>query len=102
MRVIFAVSALDDLDEIASWIAQESPRRAVSFIAELHAACRGLARHPRRFQIVSRYTGREMRRRVHGAYLIFYEVDASEVRIVRVLHGARDYEPLLFPKDQPD
>jgi plasmid stabilization system protein ParE len=102
LRVIFAKSALDDLEEIALWIARDSPRRAMRLNAELRAACRGLARYPRRFQLVSRYARREIRRRVHGAYLIFYEIERSEVRIARIIHGARDYEPLLFPDEGPN
>jgi toxin ParE1/3/4 len=101
LKVVFADAALQDLLEISSWIAEDSPRRALSFVGELRAACRGLGRYPRRFQLVSRYAGREIRRRVHGAYLIFYEVERSEIRIIRILHGARDYDPLLFPEDEP-
>jgi plasmid stabilization system protein ParE len=43
-----------------------------------------------------------MRRRVYGAYLIIYEVERSEVRVARIIHGARDYEPLLFPDEFGD
>jgi toxin ParE1/3/4 len=44
--------------------------------------------------------GREatrLRRAVHGNYLIFYRVDPDHVVIVHVLHGARDYDAILFP-----
>jgi plasmid stabilization system protein ParE len=34
---------------------------------------------------------------VFGAYLIFYRVEADRVSIIHILHGARDYEALLFP-----
>ncbi|MEF3365520.1 type II toxin-antitoxin system RelE/ParE family toxin [Methylocystis sp. 9N] len=39
-----------------------------------------------------------MRRRVHGDYLIFYRIQPSAVEILHVLHGAMDYERLLFPE----
>ena len=99
MKVILAKQALADLADIADWISQDNPQRARTFAAELRAACKGLARYPRRFQRVGRYSGREVRRRVQGNYLIFYEVGQTEVRIIRVVHGARDYEPLLFPDE---
>jgi plasmid stabilization system protein ParE len=38
-----------------------------------------------------------VRRRPVGDYLIFYRVAADRVEVVHVLHGARDYEALLFP-----
>jgi plasmid stabilization system protein ParE len=30
-------------------------------------------------------------------YLIFYQIEADRVEILRVLHGAMNYESLLFP-----
>ena len=38
-----------------------------------------------------------IRRKVHGNYLIFYRLGGNEVEIPHMLHGARDYERLLFP-----
>jgi plasmid stabilization system protein ParE len=32
-----------------------------------------------------------------GDYLVFYRVTGSRVEILHVLHGARDYELLLYP-----
>jgi toxin ParE1/3/4 len=39
-----------------------------------------------------------LRRRPFGSYLIFYRVGTETVEVVHILHGARDYEPLLFPE----
>jgi toxin ParE1/3/4 len=39
-----------------------------------------------------------LRRAVHGNYLIFYRVDPDHVVVVHVLHGARDYDAILFPE----
>ncbi|WP_202314807.1 type II toxin-antitoxin system RelE/ParE family toxin [Mesorhizobium sp. L-8-10] len=39
------------------------------------------------------------RRRVHGNYLIFYRASGENVEILHVLHGAMDYERILFPED---
>jgi toxin ParE1/3/4 len=46
---------------------------------------------------VPRYEALGVRRRGHGRYLIFYRVDPNAVVIVHVLHGAQDYEEILFP-----
>jgi len=40
-----------------------------------------------------------IRRRVYGRYLIFYRIEEDTVQIVHILHGAMDYEAILFPKD---
>ncbi|WP_281171517.1 type II toxin-antitoxin system RelE/ParE family toxin [Inquilinus limosus] len=42
-----------------------------------------------------RYEKRGIRRRVRGNCQIFYRADDEQVYVVRVLHGARDYEALL-------
>jgi plasmid stabilization system protein ParE len=33
-----------------------------------------------------------------GSYLIFYRVGTETIEVVHILHGARDYDPLLFPE----
>ena len=57
----------------------------------------GLDPFPERFPLVPRYEVHGIRRRLHGKYLIFYSVAEDEVVILHVLHGAMDYESLLFP-----
>ena len=42
-----------------------------------------------------------IRRRVYGNYLIFYRTMSDAVEVLHVLHGARDYENLIFPDDEP-
>jgi plasmid stabilization system protein ParE len=39
-----------------------------------------------------------IRRHPFGNYLIFYRVGTNAIEVVHVLHGARDYERLLFPE----
>jgi plasmid stabilization system protein ParE len=52
---------------------------------------------PQAFPLVSRYEHLGIRRRVYRDYLIFYRIDVDRVSIVRILHGAQDYEALLPP-----
>jgi toxin ParE1/3/4 len=37
-----------------------------------------------------------------GAYLLFYQIGAEGIELVRVLHGARDLKQLLNPERSPD
>jgi toxin ParE1/3/4 len=53
---------------------------------------------PRAFPPMPRYERHGIHRRPVGNYLIFYRIEAERVVIVYVLHGARDYESLLFPE----
>jgi toxin ParE1/3/4 len=97
MKVFFAPAAKLDLLSIGENIGQENPTRAVSFVDELIDRCYTLADLPRRYPLVPRYEHWGIRRCVYGNYLIFYRVREDAVDIVHVLHGAMDYESMLFP-----
>ncbi len=97
MRVFLTQSAISDLESIGDWIAADRHERAQAFVLLLRTRCQQLADMPRAFPLVPRYESRGVRRRPVGDYLIFYRVAADRVEVVHVLHGARDYEALLFP-----
>ncbi len=97
MRVILSRSAQASLRDIARYIARDNRQRAASFVRELQAKAQDIARIPRAFPLVPRYEHHGIRRRPFGAYLIFYRVENNQVLILEILHGARDYEALLFP-----
>jgi toxin ParE1/3/4 len=94
----FTESAEDDLEAIADWIARDNKPRALSFVLELKAACMTIADFPEAWPLVLRYQAQGIRRKVHGNYLIFFTLTKSEVTIIHILHGAREYESLLFPE----
>jgi plasmid stabilization system protein ParE len=97
MIVRLAAAAEADLEAIGDWIAQDSPARAISFVVELRHACLGLAQLPEGYPLVPRHEQFGIRRRVHGNYLIFYRIDGRAIDVLHILHGARDYESILFP-----
>ena len=97
MIVVFTDEAEWDLESIGDHIARSNPLRAESFVLELWTRCKELARFPEAFPLVPRHEASGVRRRIHGNYLIFYKALDDRVIIVRVIHGAMDYEPLLFP-----
>lgn len=99
MIVVITDQAQADLVGIADFIALDNPRRAQTFVSELLAACRSLADMPRAFPVVPRYENAGIRRRVHGSYLIFYRIGAASIDVLHILHGAQDYESILFPID---
>ncbi len=99
MRVVFTAAAEADLETIADWIAQDNPRRALTFVSELRETCEALADAPFGYPFVPRYEGTGTRRQPHRNYLIFYRTTDRTIEVLHVLHGARDYEFLLFPDD---
>ena len=96
MNVRISDDAEHDLEDIADFIAHDDPLRAVTFVRELRSACFALGDFPKAYPLVRRYES-SIRRRVHGAYLIFYHVDHHTVTVARILHSARDHDEILFP-----
>ena len=97
MKLVLTDEATSDLREIGEWIAANNPRRALSFVDELKACCARLIDMPLAYPLVPRHEASGLRRLPHDAYLIFCRVAEDAVEIIHVLHGARDYEAILFP-----
>ena len=96
MIVHLTAEAESDLEQIGDYIAQDNPKRALSFVLELRDMCLSLAENTCRFPLVPRYERYSIRRRAYGNYLIFYRVERDRVAVVHVWHGARDFAALLF------
>ncbi len=99
MNVVLTKAAEADLEAIGDWIAADNPSRALTFIVELRQCCEALADAPRGFPVVPRYEHAGVRRRAFRDYLIFYRVFNDTIEVLHVLHGARDYAPILFPEE---
>ena len=99
MNLIFTSEARADLIHIGDKIAEHNPARAITFVEELEAKCLALLDNPLQYSVVPRHEASGMRRIVHGNYLIFYRVEAAVVTIIRCLHGAMDYDSILFSRE---
>ena len=98
MIVVLTAEAESDLETIAEYIARDSVTAALDVVHELKEKCQTLAEAPRGYSLVPRYEHRGIRRRPSGNYLIFYRIGTEAIEVVHILHGARDYERLLFPE----
>jgi toxin ParE1/3/4 len=90
MKIRWLDLAVDDLEQIADYIAQDNPTAANRMVSRLWASVKILASHPE--------TGRPGR--VYGTrelvvsqtqFIIPYRIANSEIQILRVLHGARKW-----------
>lgn len=91
MKVVLSDAAIDSLIEIGRHIAKDSPQRALTFVSELEAKCLSLGEVPRAYPIIDLPGVFDVRRCVHGNYLILYRIAFDHVRILHVLHSAQDY-----------
>lgn len=89
MRVVFSMLAERDLEEIADYIADDNPRRALTFVRELRAYCARVATMPAAWPLRAEL-GKGIRSAVHGRYVVFFREQSGHLLIVRILHGARD------------
>lgn len=89
MKVGFSPVAQADLLDIALYIAQDNPTRALSFVDELEAKCMSLGQAAG-IGTARPELGDGIRMLPHGFYLIFYRDHLGSIRIERVMHGARD------------
>ena len=83
--------ALENLDQIAAYIAQDNPTRANSFVGEIKAKTELLATFPGLGRPGRVPSTRELV--VHDNYVVPYRVKDSTVQIIRLQHVAR-----LWPK----
>ncbi|HTH49452.1 MAG TPA: type II toxin-antitoxin system RelE/ParE family toxin [Candidatus Limnocylindria bacterium] len=96
MKIVFSEAAETDLEEIGDYIAQDNACRALTFVRELRVRAQDISSMPQAFPRVPRYEHLGIRRRQYGNYLIFCRVDEARISIIRILHGAPDYEAPLF------
>lgn len=96
MRLEFSDFVESDLDEIAAYIAQDNPYRAVSFVQEIRTKFREIQRNPLLFQLRPDI-GEAARLVTLGNYAILFRVTGDAVRIERVAYGGRDLPAILDP-----
>jgi toxin ParE1/3/4 len=95
MRVVLAVRAQADLKEIADWIGADDWDHAESFRRALREKCETLGSNPGRYPLVRHARARNLRKLSYRDYLIFYRILETEVEVVRIIHGKRDWVPML-------
>jgi toxin ParE1/3/4 len=87
--VILTPQALEDLQQIVSYIARDNSERARSFGNELIDKALSLAKMPERGRLVPELKDPDVREIVHGSYRIIYEQLQGRIYVLRFWHGAR-------------
>ena len=90
MNVELSEEALADLSDILYYVAKDNPRAAVRLVNGIEESCRRLGKMP------GAGTARDdlkpgLRMFSHGSYVICFRRKSNDLlRIVRIMHGARD------------
>ncbi len=99
-KILYTPAAVDDVDEVFSYITQENLGAAEAMLCRINDGITRLAEYPNLGSVLSEdeYTlvHRGYRFIVIQPYLVFYRVLDEAVVIHRILHGRRDYLQELF------
>ena len=99
LAIVLTPSANADLGEIWMFIAVDNPAQADDFIDLIDEKFQNLSRQPglgrRREELVA-----GLRSFPVGRYVIFYLQVQDCLRIVRILHGARDVDAVFADPDE--
>ena len=88
-QVIWSPEALDDVDEIADYIAKDSPQYAQSVVEQVIVRSRKLSSLALRGRIVPELGNTDYRETFVYSYRLIYKVTDKQVAIIAVIHGAR-------------
>ncbi|MGS2722290.1 type II toxin-antitoxin system RelE/ParE family toxin [Porticoccus sp. GXU_MW_L64] len=91
-EVTWSPEALEDIEDIAGYIAKDSPQYAESVVARLITASRNLSHLPLRGRVVPELGDEHYRECFIYSYRMIYWVEEQEVKIAAVIHGARSLE----------
>ncbi len=97
-QVIWAVSALDDLDEAAEYIARDSEFYAVALVTDAFGAAERLVEMPLMGRMVPELGRRDLRELLVQSYRLVYHVEGDRINILALIHSHRDFLKALPEK----
>lgn len=96
VEVRWTLQAIEDLESIAAFIAEDSPHYASLFAIDAIAAVDRLADYPSSGKTVPELDLANIREILFGSYRIIDQVHLDLVEILTVYHGARLLDPSRF------
>jgi toxin ParE1/3/4 len=92
-QVIWAPSALDDVDAIAEYIVRDSESRAALFVSRIFEITDRLQKYSLSGRVIPEIGDQSCREIIYGSYRIMYRIEGNDVWITGIVHGARDWRP---------
>lgn len=88
--IIWTDHALNDLDQIANYITSGSSAYASGFVRQVMSRADSLELFPMAGSVVPEIDRDDIRETFVKKYRVIYQFDQNEVRILAVIHGARE------------
>ena len=91
MRVVWTDPAVSDLESIREYISSDAEVYADAFVASVLEAVDRLEQFPHSGRTVPELADQNTREVIVGNYRVVYDISQGVVRILSVLHGARQF-----------
>jgi toxin ParE1/3/4 len=88
-RLVWSQRAVQDLEAIAEYIAQDSPAYAAGIVRTIINQTKTLSRFPRSGRKVPEFDDENIRELLAYSYRVIYRIQEEEVLIAAVIHGKR-------------
>ena len=88
-RVVWSRRALQDLEAIAEYIAEDSPAYAAVVVKNIVHQTRQLSQFPRSGRKVPEFDDENVRELLAYSYRIIYRLEEGEILVAAVIHGKR-------------
>lgn len=89
-RLIWAMPALSDLEEIADYIAIENPSAAATLVKRVFSTVEQLEQNPKSGKVSAVLQGSRYRELSCGPCRVFYRISQNEVIVLYVMRGERE------------
>jgi toxin ParE1/3/4 len=96
-KIVWADTAVEDLDGIADYIALDKPEAARVLVRDVLTAVEALRKFPQMGSVPTELRGLPYRQLIVSPCRIFYRIESSVVYIVHVLRGEQLVRRDLFP-----
>lgn len=95
-EIVWTLQAVEDLESITEFIAEDSPYFASLFAADILESTDRLMRFPLSGRMVPELSNPAIREIIFGNYRIPYRVKSDGCEILTVFHGALPLDPSKF------
>lgn len=89
MKIIWAPLAVEQLEEIADYIAYDKPLAAENWVNTIFETVENLSEFPESGRMVPELNRNDIREIIKGNYRIIYKVLSNEIHILTIRHGKR-------------
>jgi toxin ParE1/3/4 len=84
--------AESDLESVRAYIAKDKPIAADKFVARINRAVANLRRFPHLGELLARDDESEIREISVKSYRVLFRVREDSIRVLTIIHGARDFK----------